>query len=85
MDIEVAIDLVMADLLQVTVISRHHPVVFFHEYIVLGRIIQGLLRDPAHEHLRFMPAFVPKLDIQAVKQAAHIPIPAVQQVIGKLA
>ena len=45
--IKITINLIMGDFIQVAVVGRHDPVVFFHEDIVFSRCIYRLLGDTA--------------------------------------
>src|SRR5690606_27655789 len=70
-------------LLMIGVVGGQDPVVILHEDAVFRRLFQALLRNAAQEHLGIVPAGLPQVGVQPIKQPTYLTIPAVKQVVGK--
>ena len=80
--IEILEDIGAGTLLIVCVEARQDAVEVLHEHAVLGGVVQPFLRQTPQEYLGVVAAGLPQFAVEAEEQAAHIPVPAVQQVIG---
>ncbi len=81
--IEILEDIGAGALLMVSVVARQDAVVVLHEHAVLGGIVQPFLRQAPQEYLGVVAAGLPQFAVETEEQAAHLPVPAVQQVIGQ--
>ena len=68
-------------LLVVGVVHRQDPIVVLDEDAVLRRVLQPVLGHAPQKDLGVVLAGVPQIRVEAVKQTAHLTIPAVQQVV----
>jgi hypothetical protein len=73
----------MGSLRQVTVVGGKDAVEILHENPVIGGFLQALLGDPTQERLGVVAAGTPEILIESREQPAHLPVPAVQQIIGE--
>ena len=78
---EVFLDLVMCALLMVGIKGRQHALKIFHEDPVIGCFFQSLLGDASQECLGVVSGTAPKVLVEPGKQAPHLAVPAVKQVI----
>ena len=81
---DVLADNLRHDLLMVGFIGRQYPLKILHEDTVIDRGLEPFLGNTPQKGFRVVTGTAPEVLVQPGKQPAHLPVPAVEQVIGKL-